>query len=196
MIVGDLCIGDVHKPPVVSSCYTNILKNGRPALFEPCPNSYTVKERYCYDGPTSVSSLNKDFATCEICSTSDGDVFHQNKDDDLEAPSIEEIQFLAIMNKEVHQDEENNWVAPLPFRTWRPRLPDNRLQALKRLHILQQNFRKKTEMKQQFLEFMENVFKNGHAEEAPSLQPGEEHWYLPCFGVFHPKKSLSNKSCL
>lgn len=133
VIVGNECIGDVHKPSVVTSCYNNILKNGCPSLLETCPKSYTVKERYCCDNPISVPSLHKGFITCE---GSDADVFHQTKDDDLEAPSIEDVQFLTFIDREVHQDEKNIWVAPLPFRTWRPQVPSNRLQALKRLHSL------------------------------------------------------------
>ena len=38
------------------------------------------------------------------------------------------------------------------------------------------------------LTFMEKVFANGHAEEAPPLQDGEECWFVPIFGVYHPKK--------
>lgn len=44
-------------------------------------------------------------------------------------------------------------------------------------------------MKEQFIMFMEKIFQSGHAEETPPLKPEEEHWYLPCFGVYHPKKS-------
>ena len=29
---------------------------------------------------------------------------------------------------------------------------------------------------------------NGHAENAPPLQEGEEGWYLPIFGVYHHRK--------
>ena len=43
-------------------------------------------------------------------------------------------------------------------------------------------------MKAHFLEFMEKLFKNEHSEEAPPLQDGQEVWYLPSFGVYHPKK--------
>ncbi|KAJ8359027.1 hypothetical protein SKAU_G00155520 [Synaphobranchus kaupii] len=35
---------------------------------------------------------------------------------------------------------------------------------------------------------MENMLSRGHAEVAPPLQQGEECWYLPLFGVYHPKK--------
>lgn len=37
---------------------------------------------------------------------------------------------------------------------------------------------------------MQKIFQNGHAEEAPPLEPEEECWYLPIFGVYHPKKNL------
>lgn len=43
-------------------------------------------------------------------------------------------------------------------------------------------------MKEQFVAFMEKVFENKHAEEAPPLQENEECWYLPIFGVYHPQK--------
>lgn len=36
--------------------------------------------------------------------------------------------------------------------------------------------------------FMEKIFLNGHAEVAP-LKEDEERWYLPTFGVYHPKKT-------
>ena len=35
---------------------------------------------------------------------------------------------------------------------------------------------------------MQALFDNGHAERAPELHPSDEVWYLPLFGVYHPKK--------
>lgn len=35
---------------------------------------------------------------------------------------------------------------------------------------------------------MQRIFENNHAEIAPPLTDGEEAWYLPIFGVYHPKK--------
>ena len=43
-------------------------------------------------------------------------------------------------------------------------------------------------MKAHFIEFMENMLSKGHAEVAPPLKQGQECWYLPLFGVYHPKK--------
>lgn len=44
-------------------------------------------------------------------------------------------------------------------------------------------------MKEHFVTFMDKVFKNKHAETAPPLKDGEECWYLPLLGVYHPRKS-------
>ena len=35
---------------------------------------------------------------------------------------------------------------------------------------------------------MANIFSSGAAEEAPSISDGRECWYIPIFGVTHPKK--------
>ena len=43
-------------------------------------------------------------------------------------------------------------------------------------------------MKEQFVAFIEKLFLNGHAEEAPLLPESGECWYLPVFGVYHPQK--------
>ncbi|KAI3352353.1 hypothetical protein L3Q82_005321 [Scortum barcoo] len=50
------------------------------------------------------------------------------------------------------------------------------------------NVQRKPQMQEQYVEFMEGIFSNGHAEVAPPLKQGEECWYLPTFGVYHPQK--------
>ena len=45
-----------------------------------------------------------------------------------------------------------------------------------------------SQMKAHFIEFMENMLSKGHAEVAPPLKQGQECWYLPLFGTYHPKK--------
>lgn len=35
---------------------------------------------------------------------------------------------------------------------------------------------------------MDGLIKNGHAEIAPPLTQTDECWYLPVFGIYHPKK--------
>ena len=43
-------------------------------------------------------------------------VFQRTDSDNKCAMSFEDELFLKIMEKEIQQDEKNNWVAPLPFK--------------------------------------------------------------------------------
>ncbi len=104
------------------------------------------------------------------------------------ALSVEDKVFLDIMNEEVFLDEDNHWVAPLPFRSPRIQLPNNREQAKQRIMSLQRTLSKKQNMKTHFFYFMQKVIEDKQAELAPPLQSGEEYWYLPIFGVYHPHK--------
>ncbi|KAJ8381260.1 hypothetical protein SKAU_G00020380 [Synaphobranchus kaupii] len=83
------------------------------------------------------------------------------------------------MNKEFSKDNTNSWVAPLPFRSPRQRLPNNREQALNRLMPLRWTLVKKPEMKEHFVDFMKKIFSNGHAELAPALKKDQECWSEP-----------------
>ena len=102
--------------------------------------------------------------------------------------SIEDIQFLKLMDTEFKKNETGNWEAPLPFRSPRPRLPNNRALAMKRAMSLELSFKKDPVKKQHFVTFIRNIFDNEHAEVAPPLKANEECWYLPIFGVYHPQK--------
>ena len=101
---------------------------------------------------------------------------------------MEDLEFLHIMDAEFHQDSSKSWVGPLPFRSPRQRLHNNRRQAHDRLLSLRRTLEKRPQMNAHFLEFMQNMLSRGHAEIAPPLQVGKECWYLPLFGVYHPKK--------
>ncbi|XP_049918800.1 uncharacterized protein LOC126401515 [Epinephelus moara] len=95
---------------------------------------------------------------------------------------------MKIMEEGMKKDANNSWTAPLPFKSPRQSLPNNRPQAMNRLMSLIRNFDRKPEMRDHFVAFMEKIFQNGHAEIAPPLKEDEERWYLPLFGVHHPKK--------
>lgn len=43
-------------------------------------------------------------------------------------------------------------------------------------------------MREHYIKFMQKMLDSDQAELAPSLDKGKEHWYLPTFGVYHPKK--------
>jgi hypothetical protein len=81
-----------------------------------------------------------------------------------------------------------SWVAPLPFRSPRQSLPNNREQAVQRAKYLDSSLRRNPKKREHMVEFMQKILANNHAEVAPPLQNNEECWYLPLFGVYHPKK--------
>ncbi len=191
VIVGDICLNGAHKPSTVDVFKTHILGNGRPSHMSPCPNSMHVKDRFNlhYESKHSFT-LNPEQIRLPIqneCLIGES-VFCYTRDDDKLAPSMDDLAFLKIMEREFHQDESNSWVAPLPFRSPRHRLQNNKIQANNRLMSLTRKLRTHPEIKEHFVDFMRKIFENEHAELAPQLQKNEECWYLPMFGVYHPKK--------
>eukprot|EP00105_Crassostrea_gigas_P017145 XP_011434807.1 PREDICTED: uncharacterized protein LOC105333498 [Crassostrea gigas] len=78
--------------------------------------------------------------------------------------------------------------APLPFKPNCQKLQNNYDSALKRAKSLDRSLEKNPLKKEQLSAFMEKMFQRGHAEKAPSRIEGEECWFLPIFGVYHPRK--------
>lgn len=188
VIVGEVCLSKAHNTTEVNVYKTHMLENGRTTYFEPCPNTITVKEDY------SVRPRLNTLAAANIAdSTAHTDklgqsVFDRTESDDKVALSIDDTTFLTLMDSAVSQSEENSWVAPLPFRCPRRRLPSNRDQALKRLYSLRKTLEKKPKMRDHYIQFMQKMLDNDQAELAPPLPEGKEHWYLPTFGIYHPQK--------
>ncbi|XP_049617703.1 uncharacterized protein [Syngnathus scovelli] len=92
------------------------------------------------------------------------------------------------MERNLKKEKDISWVAPLPFKSPRRCLSDNKVQATNQLSLLRRSLEREPAMKQHFLTFMEKVFRNKHIEVAPPLKENEERWYMPTFGVYHPKK--------
>ncbi|XP_062592960.1 uncharacterized protein LOC134254474 [Saccostrea cucullata] len=182
VIVGESCLNKTHIPDVVNVNKIHTLSNGRPSIFTPCTNVFDIKETLKDIGsfstiPGNVRQLS-----------SDCDIFLKTKNDDKTALSVEDTQFLNLMDNEMVKDCEGSWTAPLPFKKQRPLLPNNLSQALSRAKMLTNNLQKNSTKKKHFLEFMSKVLSEGHAEPAPTLTKNQECWYLPLFGVYHPKK--------
>lgn len=134
VVVGDICLDGVHKPGHVNVLKTNILDSDRPSYLFPCQNSILVKERFsCQDhhkvNPHSFGQRNR-LVEADVTGET---VFGCTSADEKSAYSIEEQAFLQIMERDVFQEDTNRWVAPLPFRLLRPRLPNNKQQAIQRL---------------------------------------------------------------
>lgn len=73
------------------------------------------------------------------------------------------------------------------------KMPNNRSQAVNRLNCLIRTVRRKPQMEKDYIEFMQKILDKGHASPVPprdiraKSQSGKV-WYLPHFGVYHPKK--------
>ncbi|RXN13488.1 hypothetical protein ROHU_009677 [Labeo rohita] len=180
VVIGDVCLSGAHKP-TVNTYKTNILDNGRPTFLRPCENKIHIKDKY-------IESCHTLKTQAEL----GRHIFQQTADDDKVALSAEDALFLDIMHKDFTKDDANNWVAPLPFRTPRQRLPNNRDQALSRLMSLRKTLKRKPQMREHYVEFLDKIFSKDHAEPAPALTPDQECWYLPSFGVYHHQKPEKN----
>ncbi|XP_061663174.1 uncharacterized protein LOC133493623 [Syngnathoides biaculeatus] len=145
VIVGEVYIDSTYKS-TVSVLKTNVLQNGRPSFLMPCQNHISVRERVGYGGEhrQSTSAQLTTYPASGVTAKDKlgRDVFAKTEDDNKPALSFEDETFLEIMEAEFKRDEQNSWIAPLPFRTPRPRLPNNRAQALSRLHSLQRTLNK------------------------------------------------------
>ena len=53
---------------------------------------------------------------------------------------------------------------------------------------LRRTLDKKEDMRVHFVEFMQKMIDNQHAELAPPCDKEKERWYLPTFDVYHPQK--------
>ncbi len=165
-------LGKVHGSDVVNVNKTYLLNQGRASIFKPCTSQLKIREHI---------ELN-DSSDCHGHS-----VFQKTDNDEKPGLSQEDRTFLQVMDNDFQKHPSGNWVAPLPFRTPRPTLPNNRKQALKRAQLLDSSLQKNPVKKEHFVSFMKGVIDSGYAEVAPPLD-GEECWYLPLFGVYHPKK--------
>ena len=148
VIIGEVCIGQVHAPREVNVRKTQILNDGRCTTFPLCPYNISVKSK-------------------------EDEVFVRTPDDNKVGMSVEDKQFLKFMDEEFKIDETGHWSAPLPFKDTKPVMPNNYPQALKRAHILDANLRKDSNERQHFYAFTEKVLSSGAAEVAPTKIDGK-----------------------
>lgn len=111
-------------------------------------------------------------------------------------------RFLEIMETMIHKKRVQNWEMPLPFRSSNITMPYNRYLAVNRVNGLLRTFKKKPKMGKKYFQFMNKVFERGHAVPVPReelLEISDQErsainrndgrvWYLPYFGVYHPRK--------
>ena len=198
-VSGQMCLDRVGGPVHVSACHTTLeevqpsnasstdMNDVAPAEAVPCTNYFKVKE---------------DHEVCPTEKESQDEIYCITSEDNEAALSREDRQFLDIAKKGIHKNDSGNWEMPLPFRSENVVMPNNRKQALNRLNGLLRTFKRKPQMQEDYLKFMSKVIDRGHAEVVPNEELTEAQdvpltaahhsqtnvWYLPHFGVYHPRK--------
>ena len=181
VLVGDICLGKVHRPVKVNVNRTHIMPDGRGTIFEPCPNNLQLRK-------VQVSGAN-DFGFVDDAHGRLGaDVFVRTEHDEKIGMSVEDKEFVKLMDSSFEKDESNHWVAPLPFHYPIPQFEDNRSNALKRALTLDAGLRRDPLKREHFMTFMDKIISSGACEVAPPRNQQDAYWYLPLFGVYHPKK--------
>lgn len=165
VVIGTVCVGKFHQPDVVHVYKTNVDSDGRCTIMDLCENLRTISE-------------HKDSGLSD-------DIFHKSPDDNKVGLSADDRQFIQMMDSELTKDSSGQWMAPLPFKEPREVLPNNRAQAYQRAKILDKSLQQNSVKRQHMVEFMDKVFQSGAAEVA--IDTDKEKWYLPLFGVYHPR---------
>eukprot|EP00794_Sanderia_malayensis_P004930 gene4930-5577_t len=102
------------------------------------------------------------------------DVFATTREDNMPAKSIEDQQFLSILDAEARKNEAGNWEMPLPFKPQRERLPNNKPAAMKRFNSVARRIWSNAKLAEQYQAFMQKLIENGHAEPAPPFEDDQE----------------------
>ena len=187
-ISGQVCYNRIGGPVHISA--------KRTAISTPSPNQLSdisqeqpiirgTKELLSYD----IEPCPNHFVVKEIAP----DVYRTTSEDNQVSLSQNGRRFLEIMKTGVYKNEQGNWEMPLPFRAVAPVVPNNRGQAVKRLNNLLRSFKRKRELEKDYFMFMAKILDRGHALLVPPAEVGNESsigriWYLPHFGIYHPRK--------
>ena len=103
--------------------------------------------------------------------------------------SQEDLVWMKKVESACKYTSEKHYQIPLPFRDENVQLPDNLEMARWRLESLKRKLSGDKRLHQDYKAFMEEMMKNGYAEEVQEEVPNKGHiWYLPHHGVRHPQK--------
>lgn len=89
----------------------------------------------------------------------------------------DDVQFMQLLTDGIHQNMDGHLEMPLPFET-RPQLSENKRLALVRLKHLKGKTEKNPKFKEDYIKFMEGVFKDGDAERAEYQPKAGNVWYI------------------
>ena len=150
-------------------------------VLESLPHLQTVACSNYFEVDDKVGVANK----------TKNDIYHTTPEDNGVSMSWKDHQFIQIMEEGIYRNEAGNWVMPLPFRSRNVVMPNNREQAMSRLQSLVRSFKRKPQMDKDYVEFLGKVTEHAGLVADTESDDNDEAgnvWYLPHFGVYHPKK--------
>ena len=89
-------------------------------------------------------------------------IFQRSDNDNKPAMFIKDKAFLSIMDKDMCKDIDGRWMAPLPFKQDRERLPNNRKLALDRALSFDQNLIRNPLKLENLEKCMQGLFDSEH----------------------------------
>ncbi|KAK0146795.1 hypothetical protein N1851_013915 [Merluccius polli] len=145
--------------------------------------SLTLRREVHFACKTHVKEINP----IDIIKALESDFTEHTTEDML--VSQEDLLFLSKMKEGIRQKEDGHFELPLPFKTGKPDLPDNKLCAVHRLSALERRLRKNEQYFKDYVHFMNDIITRGDAEKVPHAElENQPAWYIPHHGVYHPHK--------
>ena len=105
------------------------------------------------------------------------------------ALSRDDLQVLKIVQEGIRHRDDKHYEITLPFIEGNVQLPNNRSQAVQRLHGLKKRLQGDMQCRAEYVSFISEIIEKRYAPKV-SAEEGKV-WYLPHHGVYHPKKANS-----
>lgn len=156
-----------------------IMRQVTPAVQPPAE----LKKEVYFVCRTQVKEIN----SADIIRALEADFADHTTDSKL--LSQEDLLFLSKVKNGIRQKEDGHYELPLPFKTEKPSLPDNKQSAVHRLNSLERQLRKNKQYCKDYVHFMNDVIMRGDAVKVPQAELGNQpSWYIPHHRVYHPHK--------
>ena len=145
-------------------------------------------------GSRYVNGLSHRITVKEIPALTPNDIVRILESDFVETKyedksiSQEDIQFLKILDENIHKTESDHYEMPLPFKEKHPDLPNNKALAVSRLNYLKKKLRNDPKYYKDYTAFMTEITDRGDAEKVKNTASKDVTWYIPHHGVYHSKK--------